>query len=95
MVIVINPLQRHLQKIPLTVNYKSTYLEDSCISLLRSCLDLNCEVIKKTDNSRYANGNDLKLVNMGPIALIITFETKTSSRRLLEDISHAQIVSLM
>ena len=43
--------------------------EDSVISLLNSYLDLNFEVIEKADDSRYANGNDIKLVNLGPIAL--------------------------
>ena len=45
--------------------------EDSVISLLDSYLDLNFEVIKKTDNSRYGNGNDIRLVNLAPIALLI------------------------
>ena len=34
--------------------------EDSVISLLNSYLDLSFEVIKRADNSRYANGNDNK-----------------------------------
>ena len=40
--------------------------EDSVIPLLNSCLKLNFEVFKKADNSRYANGNNLRLVNLGP-----------------------------
>ena len=69
--------------------------EDSVISLLNSYLDLNFEVIKKADDSRYGNGNDIKLVNLGPIALFSNFKLTTSSGKHLEDISHAHLVSLM
>ena len=69
--------------------------EDSVISLLNSYLDINFEVIKRADNSRYANGNDIKLVNLAPIALFTNFKLTTSSRKHLEDISHAHLVSLM
>ena len=69
--------------------------EDSVISLLNSYLDLSFEVIKKDDNSRYVNGNDIRLVNLGPIALFNNFKLTTSSGKHLEDISHAHLVSLM
>ena len=69
--------------------------EDSLICLLNSYLDLNFEVIKKTDDSRYGNGNDIGLVNLGPIALFSNFKLTTSSGKHLEDISHAHLVSLM
>ena len=65
------------------------------ISLLNSYLDLNFEVVKKNDNSRYANGNDIRLVNLGPIALFSNFKLTTSSGKHLEDINHAHLVSLM
>ena len=69
--------------------------EDSFISLLNSYLDLNFEVIKRADNSKYANGNDIRLVNFGPIALFSNFKLTTTSGKHLEDISHAHIVSLV
>ena len=69
--------------------------EDSVISLMNSYLDLNFEVIKKADDSRYANGSDKKLVNLGPIALFSNFKLTTSSGKHLEDVSHAYLVSLM
>ena len=69
--------------------------EDSVISLLNSYLDLNFEVIKRVDNFRYGNGNDIRLVNLGPIALFSNFKLTTSSGKHLEDISHAHLVSLM
>ena len=69
--------------------------KDSVIPLLNSYLDLNFEVIKKTDNSRYGNGNDIRLVNLGPIVLFSIFTWTTSSGKHLEGLSHAHIVSLM
>ena len=69
--------------------------EDSVISLLSSYLDLNFEVIKKADDSRYGNGNDIRLVNLGPIGLFSNFKLTTSSGKHLEDISHTDPVSLM
>ena len=68
---------------------------DSVISLLNSYLHLNFEVIKKADNSRYGNGNDIRLVNLGPIALFSNFKLTTSSCKHLEDINHAHLVSVM
>ena len=69
--------------------------EDGVISLLNSYLDLNFEVIKKADDSRYGNGKDIQLVNLGPIALFSNFKLTTGSGKHLEDISHAHLVSLM
>ena len=69
--------------------------EDSVIRLLNCYLDLNFEVIKKADDSRCGNGNDIKLVNLGPIALFSNCKLTTSSGKHLEDINHADLVSLM
>ena len=69
--------------------------EDSVISLMNSYLDLNFEIIKRADNSRYGNGNDIRLINLGPITLFSNFKLTTSSGKHLEDISHAHLVSLM
>ena len=62
---------------------------------MNSYLDLNFEVIKRAGTSIYANGNDIKLVNLGPIALFSNFKLITSSGKHLEGISHSHIVSLM
>ena len=75
--------------------YVNVPREESVISLLNSYLDLSFEVIKRADNSRYANGNDIRLVNLGPVALFSNFKLRTSSGKHLEDISHAHLVSLM
>ena len=69
--------------------------EDSVTSLLNSYLDLSFEVFRKADNSRYSDGNEILLVNLGPIAFISNYKLTTSSGKQLEDFSHAHIVSLM
>ena len=66
--------------------------EDSVISLLNCYLDLNFEVIKRADNSIYANGDDIKLVNLGHIALFSNFKLTTNSQKHLEDVNHNHII---
>ena len=90
-----SPAETSTKNTPNSQIYINIPREDSVISLLNSYLDSNFVVIKKTDDSRYANGNDLKLVNLGRIALFIIFKLTTSSGKHLEDISHAHPVSLM
>ena len=62
---------------------------------MNSCLDLNFELIKKADKSGFANGNNIRLNNLGPIALFSLFKSTTLSSKHLEDISHVHIVSIM
>ena len=69
--------------------------EDSVFSLLKSYLDLNFEVMNRADNSRCANNDYIRLVNMGPIALFSKFKLTTSIGKHLEAISQAHIVSLL
>ena len=69
--------------------------EDSLISLLTSYIDLNFDVVHADDDTRYADGNEIRLVNLGPIALFSDYKLTTSSGEHLEDVSHAHIVSLM
>ena len=59
-----------------------------------SYLDLNFEIIKRADISRHANGKELSLINLGPIALIDNFKLTTSSGNHSEDIGLAHFVSL-
>ena len=63
--------------------------------MLYSHLDLNFEVIKRVDKSRYANGDGMRLVNFGTIALFSNFKSTTSSGKHLKDNSHAHIASSM
>ena len=69
--------------------------EDSVISLLNSYLELNFDVLHAVTNNRYADGNDIRLVNLGPIGLFSNYKLTTSSGKHLENIDHAHIISLM
>ena len=70
--------------------------EDSVISLLNSYLELNFDVLHAAaPNNRYADGNDIRLVNLGAIALFSNYKLTTSLGKHLENIDHAHIVSLM
>ena len=69
--------------------------EDSTISLVNSYLELNFDVIHAGTNNRYADNDDIRLVNLGPIALFCNYKLTTSSGKHLEDFSHVRIVSLL
>ena len=69
--------------------------EDSVISLLISYLELNFDVLHAATNNRYVDGNDIRLVNLGPIAVFSNYKLTTSSGKHLENNDHAHIVSLM
>ena len=69
--------------------------EDCVISLLNSYLELNFDVLDAATNNRYADGNDIRLVNLGPISLFSNYKLTTSSGKHLENIDHSHIVSLM
>ena len=53
------------------------------------------DVLHAASNDRYADGYDIRLVNVGPVALFTNYMLTTSSGKHLEEISHAHIVSLM
>ena len=63
--------------------------------MINSYLDLNFDVLHAATNNRYADNNDIRLDNLGPIALFSIYKLTTSSGKHLEDINHAHIVSLM
>ena len=69
--------------------------EDSINSLLNSYLELNFDVLHAATNNRYVDGNDIRLVNLGPIGLFSDYKLTTSSGKHLENFDHAHIVSLM
>ena len=69
--------------------------EDSVISLLNSYIELNFDVLRVDNSNRYVDANDIRLVNLGPIALFSNYKLSTSSGKQLEEISDAHIVSLM
>ena len=63
--------------------------------MLNSYLELNFDVLHAATNNRYVDGNDIRLVNLGPIALFSNYRLTTSSGKHLENTDHAHIVSLM
>ena len=69
--------------------------EDNVISLLKSYLEINFDVLNAATNNRYVDGNDIRLVNLGPIALFSIYKLTNSSGKHLENIDHAHIVYLM
>ena len=69
--------------------------EDSVIILLNSYNELNFGVLKAATSNRYADTDDMRLINLGPIALFSNYKLTTSSGKYLENIDHAHIVCLM
>ena len=69
--------------------------EDSVISLLNSFIELNFDVLKAATSNRYADTDDIRLINLGPIALFSNYKLTASSGKHLEKIDHAHIVCLM
>ena len=63
--------------------------------MLNNCIELNFDVLHAVTNSRYVDANDIRLVNLGSIALFSNYKLTTSSGKHLEEISQAHIVSLM
>ena len=63
--------------------------------MFKSYLELSFDVLHATTKNIYADGNDIRLVNLGPIALFSNYKLTTSSGKHLENIDHAHIVSLM
>ena len=52
--------------------------EDSVISLLNSYIELNFDVLKAATSNRYADGDDIRLINLGVIALFNKYKLTTS-----------------
>ena len=57
--------------------------EGGVISLLNSYLELNFDVLQAVTNNRYVDNNDIRLVNLGPIAFFSNYKLTTSSGKLL------------
>ena len=63
--------------------------------MLNSYLESNFDAIYDATGNRYVNGDDIRLGNLGPIALFSNYKLTTSPGKHLEEISHAHIVSVM
>ena len=68
--------------------------EDAYICLQNSYLSLEFEVLKNND-TRYANGDEICLVNFGPISLFSEAKLTTSSGKHLENVDNLHPISLM
>ena len=68
---------------------------DSVNSLKGSLLRLNADVLHAATNNRYIDGDDIRLVNEGPIALLSNYKLRSSKGKHIEEINHAHIVCLM
>ena len=69
--------------------------EVSVISRLHSFIDLNFRVVHAATRIRYADGNEMNFIYLGPITLFSYNRLTTSSGKHIESISHAYFVSLM
>ena len=63
--------------------------------MLYSYLNLNFDVLQAATGNSYADGNDISLVILGPTALFSSCKLTTNSENHLEDVTRAQIVSLL
>ena len=68
--------------------------EDSLISLLKSYLDLNFDVLNAATKNRYVDAGYIWLIKLVAIASFSNFKLTTSSGKHLENIDHAHVVSL-
>ena len=68
--------------------------EDAYICSQNSYISLEFEVLKN-DNTRYANGDELSLVNFGPVALFSEAKLTTSSGKHLEKVDNLHPISSM
>ena len=75
--------------------YNNLPREDSIISLLNSYPEILFDVLHAATNNKNVDGNDMRLINLGPIAVFSNNKLTTSSGKHLENIDRAHTVSLM
>ena len=68
--------------------------EDAYICLQNSFISLEFEVLKN-NNTRYADADEIGLVNFGPISLFSEAKLTTSSGKHLEKVDNLHLISLM
>ena len=57
---------------------------------MNSYLDLNFDVLKAATDGRYADNDDIRLVNLGLIALFSAYKLTTSTPRKYRSCSHCK-----
>ena len=75
-------------------NISSLPREDAYICLQNSFISLEFEVLKN-DDTNYADGDQIRLVNFGPVALFSEAKLVTSSGKHLEKVDNLHPISLM
>ena len=75
--------------------YINIHREDSVISLLNSYLELNFDVIKASTTDRYVDADDIRLVNLGAIALFSIYKLVTHPSKHLEEVTNAHPACLI
>ena len=69
--------------------------EDSAISLKDSYLELDFNVTHRAGaHARYINGDHIRLVNLGPVALFNKYRLSSSSGKEIEEIDNAHVICL-
>ena len=63
--------------------------------MVKSFVDLNFDVLNAATINRYVDGNDIRLVDLGPIALMSFYNLSNISGNHLEDVGHAHILCLV
>ena len=63
--------------------------------MLGNLLRLNFIVLHAATNNRHIDGDDIRLVNEGPIALFSNYKLQSSCGKHIEELNHAHIVCLM
>ena len=67
---------------------------DTVNSVTGSRLSINFDVLRAATEDRYTDGDNIRLVNLGPIALFNIYNLATSSGKLVEEVSQAHTVCL-
>ena len=68
--------------------------QDAYICLHNSCISLEFEVLQN-DDTRYADGDQISLINFGPVALFSEAKLTTSSGKHSEKVDILHIISIM
>ena len=63
--------------------------------MLNSYIELNFDVLIAATSNRYADADDIRLINLGSSALFSNYNMTTSSGKHLENIDHAHLVGLL
>ena len=78
-----SPSENSTIKTPNSQIYINIPRKDSVISLLNSYIELNFDVLKAATSNRYADADDIRLINLGSIALFSNYKLTTNSRKHL------------